>query len=140
VHVTRNSLIITQIFVANTGTMAGYAVREIVREPSTGRTKRLKERYLEAELRLDLTWPLLVTEHFKQSEGQPIIERRSAAFKHAMENLPPIIREDELIVGSQSRFVRGSHPYPEFAVRWIKEELEREPDQQEEKVFHVRYT
>ncbi len=117
--------------------MAGFAAREIVRETSTERTKRLKERYLEAELRLDLTWPLLITEYFKQTEGQPIVERRAGAFKYAIENSPPIIRDDELIVGSQSRYIRGSHPYPEFAVKWIREELEREPDQEEEKIFQV---
>ena len=117
--------------------MAGYAAREIEREPSTGRTQRLKQRYLEAELRLDLSWPLYITEYFKQTEGQPIVERRGGAFKYAMEKLTPVIRDDELIVGSQAKYVRGSHPYPEFAISWIKEELERESDQKEEKVFQV---
>lgn len=117
--------------------MALYAAREVKREPSTERTKRLKQRYLEAELRLDLTWPCLITEYFKQTEGQPIVERRGGAFKYAMERLAPIIRDDELIVGCQTRYIRGSHPYPEFAVGWIKEELERGCDQKGEKIFQV---
>ena len=117
--------------------MAGYAAREIVKGASTERTQRLKQRYLEAEMRLDLSWPLYITEYFKKTEGQPIVERRAGAFKYAMERLAPVIRDDELIVGSQGKYIRGSHPYPEFAVKWIKEELEREPDQEEEKVFQV---
>jgi formate C-acetyltransferase/4-hydroxyphenylacetate decarboxylase large subunit len=117
--------------------MAGYAAREIMKETSTERTQRLKQRYLEAEMRLDLTWPLYITEYYKKTEGQPIVERRAGAFKYALERLTPIIRDDELIVGSQTRYIRGSHPYPEFAVKWIKEELERESDQKGEKVFQV---
>jgi pyruvate-formate lyase len=117
--------------------MAGYAAREIVKDASTERTQRLKQRYLEAEMRLDLSWPLYITEYFKKTEGQPIVERRAGAFKYAMERLAPVIRDDELIVGSQGKYIRGSHPYPEFAVKWIKEELEREPDQKDEKVFQV---
>ncbi|KPJ57612.1 MAG: hypothetical protein AMJ42_04625 [Deltaproteobacteria bacterium DG_8] len=117
--------------------MALYGAREIVREPSTERTRRLKQRYLEAEMRLDLTWPLYITEYFKHTEGQPIVERRGGAFKYAIEKLTPIIRDDELIVGSQTRYIRGSHPYPEFAMNWIKEELERGSDQKKEKIFQV---
>ena len=117
--------------------MAGYAVREIVKDSSTERTLRLKKRYLDAEMRLDLSWPLYITEYFKKTEGQPILERRAGAFKYAMERLAPVIRDDELIVGSQGKHIRGSHPYPEFAIKWIKEELEREPDQKDDKVFQV---
>jgi len=117
--------------------MALYAVREIKREPSTDRTRRLKQRYLEAEMRLDLTWPFYTTEYFKKTEGQPIVERRAGAFKYAIERITPVIRDDELIVGCQTRYIRGSHPYPEFAVRWIKEELQRDSAQQEEKIFLV---
>jgi len=117
--------------------VATYAPREIRRTPSTERTRRLKQRYLEAEMRLDLAWPLYITEYFKQTEGQPIVERRAGAFKYAMERLKPVIRDDELIVGSQTRYIRGSHPYPEFAVKWIKEELERELTQKGERIFQV---
>jgi formate C-acetyltransferase/4-hydroxyphenylacetate decarboxylase large subunit len=114
-----------------------YARREIKREPSTERTRRLKQRYLEAEMRLDLTWPVYITEYFSQSEGQPIVERRGGALKYAMERLTPFIRDDELIVGSQSRYVRGGHLSPEFAVSWIKEELKRDATQGRDEIFEV---
>ena len=117
--------------------MAGFAAREITSDTSTERTQRLKQRYLDAEMRLDLSWPLYITEYFKKTDGQPIIERRAGAFRYTLEKLTPYIRDEELIVGSQTKYIRGSHPYPEFAVKWIKEELEREPDQEEEKVFQV---
>jgi formate C-acetyltransferase/4-hydroxyphenylacetate decarboxylase large subunit len=114
-----------------------YAPREITRQPSTERTRRLKERYLEAEMRLDLEWPRLITEYLKEREGQPVVERKGGAFRYAMERLAPIIRDDELIVGCQSRYIRGSHPYPEFAVKWIKEELERGLGKEQDETFQL---
>ena len=44
----------------------------------------------------------LVTESYKQTENLPIIKRRAAAFRHILENIPIVIREGELIVGSNS--------------------------------------
>ena len=117
--------------------MKVYIPRETKRDASTERTRRLKQRYLEAEMRLDLSWPLYIMEYFKQTEGQPIVERKAGAFRYALERLTPIIRDDELIVGSQTKYIRGSHPYPEFAVKWIKEELERELSQKGEKIFQL---
>ena len=49
----------------------------------------------------------LVTESYKQTEHLPIIKRRSAAFRHILENIPIVIREGELIVGSSSIAPRG---------------------------------
>ena len=42
----------------------------------------------------------LVTESYKATESLPIIKRRSAAFAHILRNIPIVIRDDELIVGS----------------------------------------
>ncbi len=117
--------------------MAAFTAREITREASTARTQRLKERYLDAEMRLDLAWPMYTTEYFKQNEGQPLVERRASAFKYALQRLTPVIRDDELIVGCQTRHLRGSHPYPEFSVNWIKEELALDSTQEKETLFEV---
>jgi len=117
--------------------MAQFAEREIKREPSTERTRRLKQKYLEAEMRLDLTWPVLKTEYFKQTDGQPIVARKAGAFRYALERLTPVIRDDELIVGGETRYIRGGHPYPEFAMSWIKKELERDTTEKGEEIFQV---
>ena len=49
----------------------------------------------------------LITESYKQTEGQPIVMRRALAFAHILENIPIIIRPDELIVGSSTIAPRG---------------------------------
>jgi len=57
----------------------------------------------------------LITESYKETENEPIIIRRAKAFAHILENIPIIIREDELVVGSSTIAPRGCQTYPEFS-------------------------
>lgn len=66
----------------------------------------------------------LLTESYKQTEGLPIILRRSAAFRHILENIPIIIRPDELIVGSNSIAPRGCQTFPEYSFEWLEQEYD----------------
>lgn len=66
----------------------------------------------------------LITESYKETEGLPIIKRRSAAFRHILENIPIIIRRGELIVGSNSLAPRGCQTYPEYSYKWLEEEYD----------------
>ncbi len=66
----------------------------------------------------------LVTESYKQTEHLPIIKRRSAAFRHILENIPVVIRPGELIVGSNSVAPRGCQTFPEFSFEWLPPEYE----------------
>ncbi|MDY6285992.1 MAG: pyruvate formate lyase family protein, partial [Lachnospiraceae bacterium] len=36
---------------------------------------------------------VLITESYRQTEGQPMVMRRALAFRHILENLPIIIRD-----------------------------------------------
>ena len=66
----------------------------------------------------------LITESYKQTEGQPIIMRRALAFAHILENIPIIIRDGELIVGSSTIAPRGCQTYPEFSYEWLEAEFD----------------
>lgn len=66
----------------------------------------------------------LITESFKQTEGMPIVLRKALSFKHIMENLPIIIRDEELIVGSTTIAPRGCQTYPEFSWEWLEPEFD----------------
>ena len=66
----------------------------------------------------------LITESYKQTENLPIIKRRSAAFRHILENIPVVIRPGELIVGSNSVAPRGCQTFPEFSFEWLPPEYE----------------
>ena len=67
---------------------------------------------------------ILVTESYKQTENLPIIKRRSAAFAHILENLPIVIRDGELIVGSATVAPRGCQVFPEYSYEWLEAELD----------------
>lgn len=67
---------------------------------------------------------VLITESYAQTEGEPIITRRAKAFEHILKNLPIIIRENELIVGSTTIAPRGCQTYPEFSYEWLEAEFD----------------
>lgn len=66
----------------------------------------------------------LITESYQATESLPIAKRRSAAFRHILENIPIVIRDGELIVGSNSQAPRGCQTYPEYSYEWLEAEYE----------------
>lgn len=109
-----------------TNAAPSYTPREIVGQPSTERTLRLKQRYLDAPLVIDAEYPYLLMQGLKQAEGLPAILRRAESHAFAVENLTPTVREDELIVGSKTRFVRGAVPYLNYATEFLLRELRKQ--------------
>ena len=57
----------------------------------------------------------LLTESYKATEGEPMVTRRAEAFAHILRNIPIIIRDNELIVGSSTIAPRGCQTFPEFS-------------------------
>jgi formate C-acetyltransferase len=53
-----------------------------------------------------------------------MIIRRAKAFAHILENIPIIIRDLELIVGSTTIAPRGCQTYPEFSYEWLEAEFD----------------
>ncbi|MFH1351408.1 MAG: pyruvate formate lyase family protein [Pseudomonadota bacterium] len=63
------------------------------------------------EIRLDLQRSRLMTESFKETDGQPMVIRRAKALAHVLENMGIFIREWERIVGYQTADPEGLfHP------------------------------
>ncbi len=67
---------------------------------------------------------ILVTESYKATENLPIIRRRSAAFAHILRNIPIVIRDGELVVGSATVAPRGCQVFPEYSYEWLEAELD----------------
>ena len=67
---------------------------------------------------------LLITESYQATEDLPIVRRRSAAFSHILKNLPIVIREGELIVGSATLAPRGCQVFPEYSYEWLEAEFD----------------
>jgi len=66
---------------------------------------------------------ILITESFKQTEGEPMAIRRAKAMKHILENMSVWIHDGELIVGNAASTPRSSPIFPETTANWVKKEL-----------------
>ena len=94
------------------------------RIPKTDRITRLVEHLYAQMPEIESARAVLVTESYKQTENLPLIIRRAKAFEHILKNIPIIIREDELIVGSSTIAPRGCQTFPEFSFDWLEAEFE----------------
>lgn len=88
------------------------------------RIKRLVDHLYAKMPEIEASRAELITEGYKMTEGLPIMMRKALSFKHIMENLPIIIRPDELIVGSTTIAPRGCQTYPEFSYEWLEAEFD----------------
>lgn len=91
----------------------------------TKRIEVLKNQILEAVPCIEGDRALLITKSFKETEGKPMIIRRAKALEKILNEIPIVIREQELIVGSLTQHPRSSQVFPEFSNKWLKDEFDR---------------
>ncbi len=88
------------------------------------RITKLVENLFLAEPRIEADRAVLLTESYRQTEGQPMIKRRAEAFRHILENIPITIRPEELIVGSTTVRSRSCQVFPEYSFEWLEAEFD----------------
>ncbi len=88
------------------------------------RIGRLKDNLYKKMPEIESSRAKLITESYKMTEGEPIVTRRAKAFLHILQNIPIIIRDEELIVGSTTLAPRGCQTYPEFSYEWLEAEFD----------------
>lgn len=92
--------------------------------PKSDRIPKLVENLYAKMPEIESARAKLITESYKQTENEPIIIRRAKAFEHILENIPIVIRDLELIVGSTTLAPRGCQTYPEFSYEWLEAEFD----------------
>lgn len=90
----------------------------------TARVKRLKKVMVEAMPVVETHRARLVTETYKETEGLTPILRRARVNENLFNNLPIVIRDDELIVGSPCEHPRSSDIGVEYSNDWLVPELD----------------
>ncbi len=93
---------------------------EVKKQPSTPRTKALKEMFLNAQVLIDPQAALLYTEGWKNADGQPFLIRRARALRYVLENITPVINDHELLVMQKTRYLRGAIPYTSYSQKFFK--------------------
>lgn len=94
------------------------------RIPKSDRIPRMIDRMFGKLPEIESARAVLLTESYKSTESEPMVIRRAKAFAHILENIPIIIREEELIVGSTTIAPRGCQTYPEFSFEWLEDEFD----------------
>ncbi len=92
--------------------------------PKSERITRLVEHLYAKMPEIEASRAVLITESYQQTEHEPMVIRRAKAFEHILDNIPIIIRDEELIVGSTTIAPRGCQTYPEFSWEWLEAEFE----------------
>ena len=90
----------------------------------TARIDRLLDAFYNSKPEIEPARAELITESYKATENLPEVERKSRAFEHILDNIPIVIRDDELIVGSTTIKMRGCQTYPEFSYEWLEAEFD----------------
>ncbi len=88
------------------------------------RIDKLKDALFQEKPRLEADRVVILTESYQKSENEPMIKRRAHAFRDICEKLPITIRDNELIVGSNSIRPRSCQIYPEFSFEWLETEYD----------------
>ncbi|NLL53119.1 MAG: hypothetical protein GX248_10505 [Peptococcaceae bacterium] len=74
----------------------------------TPRLQKLKKEWEEAEPQVYVDDTLLFTASWKETEGLPIDIRWAKALEKRLLECPLLIRDDEIIIGSLTKFIRGN--------------------------------
>ena len=98
-----------------------FYTEPIVKSP---RIQKLVDALFEKMPQIEADRAILLTESYKETEGEPIITRRAKAFRHILENIPITIRDNELIVGAATKAPRGCQVFPEYSFEWLESEFD----------------
>lgn len=68
---------------------------------------------------------LLITESYKQTEGEPYVLRKAKALDAILSNMSIYIEDGQLIVGNQASSQRAAPIFPEYSIGWVIDELDK---------------
>ena len=92
--------------------------------PKSDRIPKLVENLYAKMPEIESARAVLLTESYRQTENEPLMIRRAKAFAHILENIPIVIRDLELIVGSSTIAPRGCQTFPEYSYEWLEAEFD----------------
>ena len=90
----------------------------------TDRIKALRSAIYDATPIVEADRAELITASYKETEGMPIIIRRAKAVEKILTELPVVIRDNDLLVGSMTVNNRSCQIFPEFSFKWVEKEFD----------------
>lgn len=77
----------------------------------------------------------IVTESYKQTEGQPMVIRRAKAVAEVLRNMTIFIQKDQLIVGNQASKLRAAPLFPETEAVYLEKEIDLFEKREQDKLI-----
>ena len=93
----------------------------------TPRVEKIRQNYVNTQPSISYERARIWTESFKRTEGQPAAIRTAQALYHTCNELCVNIFEGELIVGASGEFRKCGILTPEFAWKWVDDEMDNFP-------------
>ncbi len=93
----------------------------------TPRVEKIRQNYVNTKPSISYERARIWTESFKRTEGQPAAIRTAQAFYDTCNELCVNIFEGELIVGASGEFRKCGILTPEFAWKWVDNEMDNFP-------------
>lgn len=88
------------------------------------RGQRLRQKVITADNYICLERARIVTRCHRETEGENILAQRAKMFDEILKGISVYILDDELVAGHQAGKQRSAPLFPEFAVEWIKQEID----------------
>src|SRR4030043_1832501 len=79
-----------------------------------------------SEVKVCLERARLITQSYKETEGEPMVIRRARALKNILENMTIYIQDKERLVGNMASDPYSLPLYPELYWRWLEKALDNE--------------
>lgn len=99
----------------------------MITQPLSSRVDQLRDAFLQAKPFVSAHRAVSVTRVYQANPGMNNSLLRALAFRHACENAPLYVAENELIVSHPAGGARGGEVSPEISWRWVAEELDNLP-------------
>lgn len=89
------------------------------------RTARIRERLLNTQPTVDTERAVLTTESYRAHEQDQVVLRRAYMLDNVLRNMSIYIDPDALLVGNQAGSDRAAPIFPEYAMDWVIDELDK---------------
>lgn len=102
----------------------------------TPRMKNFREELLNAKPQVCVERAVITTDTYKANQNQPLAIKRARMLKNILEQMTIFIEPQTLIAGNQASANRSAPIFPEYAMKWVIDELD-EFEHRDGDVFYI---
>jgi len=88
------------------------------------RVQSVRQELIDAVPEICAERALLITESYRETEGQPNVLRKARALEKILSEMSIFIEDGQLIVGNQASKLRAAPIFPEYSIDWVIDELD----------------